>query len=246
MINKINIYKKKFYNYGFVKVKNIFSVDEIKNLTKEIDKIKKIFLNIKNPNMHFTKDKKFNTIHDINKYIKKGFILKLSKDKRLKSIIDNILGEKSNIRNLEFFLKPARTTHQDNFYWNIPSKKALNVWIACTKSNYKNGGLFYYLKSHKEGIVDHELSYQAGTSQRIPAKYLKKKNYKKFYPNLNLGDCIFHHCEVMHGSNENKSNFNRVGLVMSFKSFKAKVDKKGWLKYQKHLKENNCLLKKIN
>ena len=39
--------------------------------------------------MHLTKDKKFNTIHNINKYIKKGFILKLSRDKRLTNIIKN-------------------------------------------------------------------------------------------------------------------------------------------------------------
>ena len=34
--------------------------------------------------------------------------------------------------------------HQDNFYWNIQNKKALNVWIACTESNFKNGGMCYY------------------------------------------------------------------------------------------------------
>ena len=157
--------------------------------------------------MHKTKDKKFNTIHDINKFVKRGYIISLSKDKRLLKISEKILGGKTTLRNLEFFLKPKKTgkkapIHQDNFYWNITNKKALNVWIACTKSNYKNGGVFYYLKSHKDSLVDHELSFQPGSSQQIPKKYLRKMNYKKKYPSLNAGDCIFHHCEVIHGSNQ--------------------------------------------
>ena len=62
----------------------------------------------------------------------------------------------------------------------------------------------------------------------------KKKNYKKVYPNLKPGDCIFHHCEIIHGSNANHSSSNRIGLVMSFKNKMAKVNKKRWKSYQKN------------
>ena len=242
-------YKKVFFRDGFVKVKKVFSKKEIKQILFEIDNIKRKFLKIKNPNMHYTQDKIINTIHDINKFIKKGFIIKLSKDKKLTNIIEKILGGRLDLRNLEFFLKPRKTgkkapDHQDNFYWNIPSKKALNVWIACTTSNFKNGGVYYLLKSHKHGLVNHQLSYQPGTSQEISQKYLRKMKYKKYFPNLNPGDCIFHHCEVIHGSNVNRSNTDRVGLVLGYKSKKAKVDKKGWRIYQKRLEENLTFLKK--
>ena len=248
-MNQLVKYKKEFYNKGFIKVEKIFKKQEINKILHEVKKIKNSFLKIKNPNMHFTKDKKFNTIHNINKYIKKGFIFRISKDKRLTNVVNALLEGKSKLRNLEFFLKPAKTgkaapVHQDNAYWNIPSKKALNVWIACTKTNSKNGGLYYFQKSHKDGLVNHELSYQPGTSQKISCKYLNNNKYKKIYPVLNPGDCIFHHCEVIHGSNDNKSNTDRIGLVMSFKDKKAKVDKKGWLKYQAKLKINNKFAKK--
>ena len=123
---------------------------------------------------------------------------------------------------------------------------ALNVWIACSPSNSKNGGVFYYVKSHKDGLIDHELSFQAGSSQKMPAYLLKKNKYKKHYPNLNAGDCIIHHCEIIHGSDKNKSTKDRVGLVISYKSKKAKVDKKGWHRYQNRLKKNLAFLKKTN
>jgi hypothetical protein len=42
----------------------------------------------------------------------------------------------------------------------------------------------------------------------------------------------------------NRSNTDRVGLVLGYKSKKAKVDKKGWRIYQKRLEENLTFLKK--
>ncbi len=235
--------KKNFNRDGFVHIKKIFDKEEIKEILQDIEKIKKKFQKSRYKHMHFTKDKKFNTIHNINKFIKKGKIYELTKDERLTDIIKKLIGKKIVLRNLEFFLKPKKTgkkapIHQDNFFWNIPSKKAVNVWIACTKSNYKNGGLFYFTKSHKGGLLDHELSHQAGTSQQISKDNLISNKFKKIYPNLVAGDCIIHHCEIIHGSNINKSTSDRVGLVMSFKNKKSKVDRKGWLKYQAKLKKN--------
>lgn len=236
-------YKKNFYKDGFVKIEKLLKKKEIKLILTEIKKIKKKFTKIKNPNLHYTEDNKVNTIHDINKFIKKGFLNKLAKDKRIINIVRTILDDEPRLRNLEFFLKPKKTgrkapIHQDNFFWNIPSKKALNIWLACTKSDRKNGGVFYFAKSHKNGLLDHEISYQPGTSQRISSKYIDKIKYKKKFPILNPGDAIFHHCEVIHGSNKNNSNKDRIGLVMSFRGLKAKVNIKRWKEYQKKLKIN--------
>ena len=99
MTNLENI-KKSFYSNGFVHVEKLFSRDEIRQVLKEIEKVKKKFTKIKNKNMHLTKDKKFNTIHDINKFIKKGKIIDFSKDRRLVNIIEKIIGKKIALRNI--------------------------------------------------------------------------------------------------------------------------------------------------
>ena len=77
---------------------------------------------------HKTKDGKFNTIHDIQNFIKSGSIIKMSKKKTLKNLVEKILKDNSVIRNIEFFLKLKKTGmaspfHQDNFYWNIVSAR---------------------------------------------------------------------------------------------------------------------------
>jgi phytanoyl-CoA hydroxylase len=248
-MKKLDLIKKNFDENGYVKINKILSNSEVSKILNEINNIKNKFLNIKNPNLHFTKDKKINTIHDINKFIRSKILEKFSKNKKLVKIIEHILEKKTFVRNMEFFLKPKKTgkkspIHQDNYYWNIKNKKALNVWLACTESNKNNGGVFYFKKSHKKGILEHELSFQAGSSQQIPDRIVKKMRYKKFFPNLRPGDCIIHHCEVAHGSNKNISNLDRVGLVISYKAKGAKVDKEGWHRYQKNLKKNLNFLKK--
>ena len=95
-------------------------------------------------------------------------------------------------------------------------------------------------------MIDHELSYAAGSSQKVPDKIVKNLSYKKFYPNLKPGDCIIHHCEVAHGSKKNLSNSDRIGLVISYKAKGARVDKKGWNRYQNQLKKNLSYLKNIS
>ena len=100
-MKQLEEYKKNFFRDGFVKIENLFKKREINLILKEIKKVKKKFEKIKNPNLHFTRDNKINTIHDINKFIKKGYLNKLSKDKRIKNIAEIILDDKPRLRNLE-------------------------------------------------------------------------------------------------------------------------------------------------
>ena len=67
IIESIENIKKNFFKDGFVKVKKVFTKKDIKKIFNQIEKIKKSSIEIKNPNMHFTKDNRLNTIHDINK-----------------------------------------------------------------------------------------------------------------------------------------------------------------------------------
>ena len=235
--------KSKFYSDGFVIVKNIFNQDQLKKIFKEIELVKTKSIKVKNKNMHFTKDKKLNTIHDINTYVKKGEIINFTKNKNLVKVVNKILGEKSKVRNIEFFLKPKKTGlkapfHQDNFYWKVSNKRALNVWIACSQSNRKNGGMCYFKKSHKIGLIEHQLSGDPGSSQKLSEKFIEKLKFKKIYPNLNKGDCIIHHCEVIHGSSKNKSNKDRIGLVISYIGKRAKINKKKVKEYRKLVEIN--------
>ena len=244
----LNYHEKEYNKKGFTIARGLFSKNEIKKLILELNIIKqKVKRKKNNQFFHMTKDGKINTIHNIQRYHKKGPIIDIPKNKNLKRIISKLLNDKPIVRNIEFFLKPKKTGmpspfHQDNFYWNIISAKALNVWIACSKANKKNGGVCYLESSHFLGTLNHESSTSKGSSQKITNKILNKLLFKKKFPNLNPGDCIIHHPEVIHGSKKNTSDIDRVGFVVSFQGKNSKVDIERQRIYQKNLKK---FLKKI-
>lgn len=244
---KSDLFIKNFYDKGFVVAKKVFSKKEIQSIFSQINSIKKKSIKVKNPNMHFTSDNKLNTIHDINKYVKSGPMINLSKSKKMLNIVENILGEKAKVRNIEFFLKPKKSGmaspfHQDNYYWNIINSEAVNVWIACSKAYKKNGGICYLKGSHKLGTINHEISNMKGSSQKINNNLIKKLKFKKIFPKLDPGDCLIHHPEVIHGSYKNISNIDRIGFVVSYASKKHKLDTEKLKSYKNKMNEN---LKKI-
>ena len=83
--------KKEFNLNGFVILRKIFLKNQISRLLVEIEKIKIKSINIKNLHLHYTKDNKINTIHDINHYVKKGLDIDFSKNKKISSIVNYIL-----------------------------------------------------------------------------------------------------------------------------------------------------------
>ena len=55
---------------------------------------------------------------------------------------------------------------------------------------------------------------------------------------------MLHHSEVIHGSSPNKSNKDRIGLVIGYKNINAKIDKKKLNKHAQIVKKNINYLKR--
>ena len=238
---------KEFNTKGFVIIRNVIKKKEIINLMNDLEKVKKKVLKKHNFFFHKTSDNKFNTIHAIQKFHKRGEIINLTHNKKINHICEEILKDKIKVRNIEFFLKPRKTGmpspfHQDNYYWNILNAEALNVWIACSNASKNNGGLCYLEGSHKLGVIEHELSNMKGSSQKISENILKKLNFKKIFPKLKPGDCLIHHPETIHGSFKNTSKNDRLGFVISYAKKNHKVDLN---RLKSYMAKVNKSLKKI-
>ena len=179
---------------------------------------------------------RINTFHRLHDY---KWIKNLAKENKIKETVQSLLTTKNlELRASELFAKPKNyglkvPIHQDNYYWNVIGGNALTVWIALSPSSRKNGGIFYFNKSHRKGIYPHKPSYAKGSSQTI--KNLGElKKFKKVYPKLEVGDALIHSCLVVHGSHKNKSNMSRKGLTFQFKSKKSKYN----LSLIKNMKKN--------
>ena len=76
--SKIINYNKK----GFVILRSFFSKNEIAKLMQDLENVKYKVQSSKSRNYyHKTKDGKFNTIHDIQNFIKSGSIIRMTKKK---------------------------------------------------------------------------------------------------------------------------------------------------------------------
>ena len=239
-------FKKLFYENGWVKIQSFFTKSEIKKINEELNLfVKNIAPKLKPGEIHYS-EKKINTIHVLDKYSK--FFKKLLHSNKVKSLAENILEDIVVPQWAQFFAKPAKEgmaapPHQDNYYWCIDDANALTVWIALNDSSEQNGGVYYYKKSHKIGFLEHKPSYAPGSSQTI--KYPDGIDvFDTDLPNLNAGDCLIHHCLVVHGSKPNKSNHPRIGCTLRYISKNSKIDKFMQYKYNESLDKHFKKLKR--
>ena len=209
--NLVNQYDKN----GWVVIKNFFNEKQLKRYEKTcFNFLKNNFTRYTGRDINFSGDKKeFKYINSFHKATDIKLIKNYSKSQSTSNIIKKFLKKKPVFMNSEIFAKPPKTglkspAHQDNYYWAIGNNNALTVWIAIDDSSKKNGGVYYFNGSHKLGVLMHKPSFAKGSSQTVKNTKILK-NLKKFYPALKRGDALFHHCCVVHGSEQNKSKKSR-------------------------------------
>lgn len=234
---------KKYNDNGWVKLKGFIPISQVNFTKKKIEEfIKKNISKYNGRHINFSKNKR--NIELINSFHRLGDLntVKLfGENKNIKNTVSKFLkNKKPKLQASELFAKPAlhglaAPDHQDNYYWNVKKNNALTVWIALDKSSKSNGGVYYYDKSHKCGVLEHTKSFMKGSSQKVKNTSVLKK-FKKTFPKLNPGDALLHHCNVVHGSEKNISKRSRKGWTLQYKQLYAKYDLSKKRRYLKELK----------
>ena len=126
--------------------------------------------------------------------------------------------------------------HQDNYYWNLTNPNSFTIWIAIDKATKKNGAVEYLLGSHRR-LYSHTASYAPGSSQKVKGIEKLRNKFRVKIFNLNPGDCLIHHSQIVHGSKRNLSKYSRKGFTVQVMTTSSKVDKSKFQRYQKSLKK---------
>lgn len=242
-LDNINL---KYNQDGFVVIRNFLKRKNILEIKKNLKKIENYLKNKKFRKRDLNLiNGKINSLHGLTRY--NSYFKQFAKNKNILKICSKLLASVPQFREAEYFAKPARCglkspMHQDNFYWNVKGGNALTMWFALDKSSKKNGAVKYIPKTHKLGVVAHVPSFAPGSSQMVSGKILKKYN-KYAVPNLNSGDVLIHHSEIIHGSDPNMSDKPRRGLTLQFKDKSAKYNYLAIKRYEKSL--NKQILKRL-
>ena len=108
--------------------------------------------------------------------------------------------------------------HQDYGYWyqnGVLFPDLVSVFIAVDKATKENGCLQVIKGSHQMGRVDHILTGdQAGADQERVDEALKR--LELVYCEMDPGDAIFFHSNLLHRSDQNRSPNPRWSLICCY------------------------------
>ncbi len=243
--------KEFFFENGYLIIKSLFS-------KKECDKIYKSALNFANKdfapllNIHrndFVMAQCADKISKIKSTIEKVKYIQHLQDSaliakkyfihpRLKTIFEFIYGKKiSGLQTQIIYKKPgtryakvAHNPHQDNSYGMNPNGLFFVTHIFLNKTDYSNGTIYIYPKSHKEGLLSFE-SFKSYQNKKV--KHANKVDTQKYKKNkldiiLNKGDFLITHGNLIHGSYSNKSKIKPRPIFCSCYIVKGEKFRKGY------------------
>jgi len=105
--------------------------------------------------------------------------------------------------------------HQDYGYWyrdGFLFPEMVSVLTALTPATKENGCLQVIRGSHRMGRIEHGFTgEQVGADIERVAE--ARKQMELIYVEMNPGDSLFFHCNLLHRSDSNRSEFARLSLI---------------------------------
>ena len=138
--------------------------------------------------------------------------------------------------------------HQDYGYWyNFGCLQPLmaSAMIAVDQATEENGCLQVLMGSHHLGRIDHTLTGdQAGADkERVD---IAVQRFDRIHVELNPGDVILFHCNLLHRSDQNSSKYARWAMICCYNAarnnpFKDSIHPQ----YTPLNKVSDCSIKKV-
>lgn len=224
---KINLNEEQIGAYhrdGFLVVKNLFSQEEIDKLYNSAIENSIMQKNAMDLNDQTGKKTKlslwFTPGNDVFGY--------LIRSERMVNSVAQLLGQESAVCHFHTKLMQkepkvggAWEWHQDYGYWYknqfLFPDQMMSVMIALTSANKENGCLQVIKGSHKLGRVNHGFAgEQVGADMTMVNNALETMDL--IYCEIEPGDALFFHSNLMHRSEANLSDKPRWSLISCYNS----------------------------
>lgn len=211
--------KELFDEDGFITIRNLFSKEEISALSDTAHN--DLALDKAATSMD---DGKGNAVRlSLWNHPGDGIYGMFARCKKLAESVELLLGGEAYHYHSKMVLKDAKVGgawawHQDYGYWyqnGLLFPDLCSVMIAVDKATKANGCLQVIRGSHKMGRVNHILSGdQAGADMERVNEVLKVK--EKAYCEMEPGDALFFHANLLHASDQNKSDNSRWSMICCY------------------------------
>jgi len=204
---------------GYVIIREFFSQEEV-NLLLETYKQDKL---VKDSAINVDDNSGLNT--KLTLWYKSGDDIygAFSRSERVVDGLEMIFGDKPALYHTKFMQKEPKVGgawewHQDYGYWydnGFLLPEMLSVMVGVTRANKENGCLQVLKGSHKIGRINH-----GSTGQQVGADMKRVSAAMKImelvYVELEPGDTLFFHGNLLHRSDANTSDTARFSLISAY------------------------------
>lgn len=148
--------------------------------------------------------------------------LELAHDPEILDMVEDVLGPDFMLWGAHMFCKPGGDgmevpMHQDGAYWPIEPLTTVSVWIAIDDVDIENGCMRFIPGSH---IAKRAMTHHHDDREDIAlSKAVDEKEYDDstaINVELKAGEMSLHDVYLVHGSNANRSNRRRAGIVLRY------------------------------
>ena len=207
-----------FNKNGFILKKNLFSQKEIDKLNNFADAsygkegaLKKTISSTGNASLTLWNSPPEN------------FVGKFSTNERIVKPMENFLGEEVyHYHSKIIWKKPGDggfDWHQDYGYWYQQGclySDMGSCFIMLDKATKENGCLKVLRGTHKVGRIAHDSISDTDQQADLERIALLEKRHESVYITAEPGDALFFHCNLLHSSAANTSNYSRRTLIVCF------------------------------
>jgi hypothetical protein len=112
----------------------------------------------------------------------------------------------------------AWTWHQDYGYWyqnGVLFPLLCSAFIAVDRATKENGCMQVLRGSHQLGRIDHVLTGQQAGADVDRVDEIKKR-LELVYVEMEPGDTLFFHCNLLHRSDHNRSDYPRWSMICCY------------------------------
>ncbi|SFP97467.1 phytanoyl-CoA dioxygenase family protein [Hydrogenimonas thermophila] len=221
---------------GFIIFPNFFSEEEVNEFNNALFSLKNA-PELKEKEEYITEPDSDEVRTIFSQHLFHPIFNKLMKDRRIVDKIEHILGSNAYIHHSRINIKPAYKGksfpwHSDFETWHaedgLPRCRVLTAWIMLTDNTHYNGPLYLIPGSHKKFV-----SCAGKTPKDNYKQSLKKQEYgvpslkaiKHLSKNTELvaalgkkGTLVFHDGNIMHGSPDNISPYDRTNAFFVYNS----------------------------
>ena len=198
---------KQYKNEGFVSPINVFSKEKAKEIRDEIELIEKEMPE------ELEKSGRYNA------HLISPLLDGVTHNPKILDAVQSLIGEDILVCGTTLFIKNPNekgfvSYHQDAKYIGLEPHNWVTAWVAITDSNEHNGCMRMWSGSHKDNLKQHDQNFNEGNllTRGQTINDVPKENTTPLI--LSSGQMSLHHPTVVHGSELNKSNDQRIGFVI--------------------------------